>query len=147
MILPPGPHGTCPLAHLYSFQGDGFQITWNTHIAVTWQPGTGGCSHLPCSSIILGPWALHRPGSGCPANKAPSTCLPSQLHTGLTGTTETLGNKGESTESAGWTDQGQTWTSPSPTGPSYLFPSREGHGDPEVQGGQNTVLALRGLTA
>lgn len=86
---------------------------------------TGGCSHLPRSSIILGPWALHRPGSGGPANKAPSTCLSSRLHTGLTGTTETLGNRGKSTERAGWLDQGQTWTTCSPTGPSYLFPSRE----------------------
>lgn len=125
MILPPGPRGTCPLAHLYSFQGDSFQRTWNTYIAVTWQQGTGGCSHLPRSSIILGPWALHCPGSRCPANEAPSTCLPSQPHTGLTGTTETLGNRGKATESAGWMDQGQTWTTFSPMGPSCLFPSME----------------------
>lgn len=128
------PSGPCPSAHLFSFQGDSFPGAWNPHIAVTWQPGAGGCSHLPCSFHHPGPspsslaWAL--PGSEGPAGEAPSTCFPSQPITVLTGTTETLVDGGKSSESAEWT-RGRIRQPSGPGGSSRLFSSME---DPGAQG-------------
>lgn len=89
------PIWALPLSsHLHSFQGDSLQGAWNAHIAVTWQPGPGGCTCLPCSFHHPGPsslaWALSCPASGGPAREASSICFPPQPLTGLTRTTELL---------------------------------------------------------
>ena len=128
---------------LHSFQGDSFQRTWNTHVAVTWQPRTGSCSNLPRSFHHPGPsslaWALHSPGTGGPAREAPSTCFPLSHSQASQGQLRLLFME-VSPQKVLDGLVGRTQTTSSPRGFSHLLPSME---DPGVQCGWNTVLISR----
>lgn len=135
MIPPHCSSGSCFSAHFFSFQGDSFQGTWNTHIAVTWQPRTGGCNNLPCSSIILGPDLWHGLSTAQAVGAQPGRhLLPAFLlsHSQTSERQLRLLLMAVSPQNARWTG-GRAQTSFSPRGFSHLLPFMEdpgGHQDP-----------------